>query len=334
MAIGVPITPLSPLNAVKASEVAYPLGLTPGGDQVAIAVVGEQVHRSDSPLAAGAPPDVQQAAAPHADPEPGQGDHDIVEPLVEPAGLEVAGCGGGPELTREIKDEARRQLATHGAGQLSLRAVARQLGLVSSALYRYFRSRDDLLTALIVDAYDALGAAAELADAAHSASDLRGRWRAACHALRDWALQHPHEYALVYGSPVPGYQAPQDTIAPASRGVLVLLRVIRDGRSAGVLAPAFEGPAAPPALLAQAERLAGVIAPELPAPVLIRALIAWTQLFGMISFELFGHLVGSVDPSDAFFDHVTEQMADFVGLPRVGLPCATGTVEVPGRNVL
>lgn len=229
------------------------------------------------------------------------------------------------ELTREIKDEARRQLATHSAGQLSLRAVARRLGMVSSALYRYFPSRDDLLTALIVDAYDALGVAAEAADAGRPAADVRGRWRAVCHALRSWALTHPHEYALVYGSPVPGYRAPQDTVAPASRGVLVLLRVIRDGWATGPIAPAFEAPPAAPALAEQTARLAETIAPELPAPVLTRALIAWTQLFGMISFELFGHLVGSIDPSDAFFAHATDQMADFVGLPPtpVGMPSST-----------
>src|SRR5271169_5158994 len=86
------------------------------------------------------------------------------------------------ELTREVKQEARRQLAAHGAQGLSLRAVARELGMVSSALYRYFPSRDALLTALIIDAYDALGAAVESADTAQPRSDLRGRWRAICHS--------------------------------------------------------------------------------------------------------------------------------------------------------
>src|SRR6202046_3771698 len=80
------------------------------------------------------------------------------------------------ELTREIKQEARRQLAASGAQGLSLRAVARELGMVSSALYRYFPSRDELLTALIIDAYDALGEAAEAADSGVvPAADVRGR---------------------------------------------------------------------------------------------------------------------------------------------------------------
>src|ERR1700753_3724645 len=121
------------------------------------------------------------------------------------------------ELTREIKQEARRQLGAAGAQQLSLRAVARQLGMVSSALYRYFPSRDDLLTALIIDAYDALGARAEKAFDQAASPDARGRWRAVCQAVRSWAISHPHEYALIYGSPVPGYQAPQETVAPAGR---------------------------------------------------------------------------------------------------------------------
>ena len=117
------------------------------------------------------------------------------------------------ELVQEIKQEARRQVARAGAPALSLRGVARQLGMASSAIYRYFPSRDQLLTALIVDAYQAIGEATEAADAACERQDFVGRWRAGCHEVRHWALANPHEYALVYGSPVPGYHAPQDTIA-------------------------------------------------------------------------------------------------------------------------
>src|ERR1700691_1817733 len=102
------------------------------------------------------------------------------------------------ELTREIAEEARRQLAAVGANGLSLRAVAKELGMVSSALYRYYPSRDDLLTALIIDAYDAVGEAAEsaIADAASGRGADRDpgidrglgrtRWLAACHAIRGW----------------------------------------------------------------------------------------------------------------------------------------------------
>src|SRR3712207_8253729 len=101
-------------------------------------------------------------------------------------------------MTEEIKTTARRHLATDGAN-LSLRAVARDMGMVSSALYRYFPSRDDLLTALIIDAYNALGEAAERSDAGVGRDDLRGRWLAICRGVRAWALANPAEYALIYG---------------------------------------------------------------------------------------------------------------------------------------
>src|SRR5262245_28862138 len=118
------------------------------------------------------------------------------------------------EMTEEIKAIARRHLASDGAN-LSLRAVARDLGVVSSAIYRYFASRDELLTALIIDAYNSLGESIERADAAQPREELRARWLAVAHSVRDWALAQPHEYALIYGSPVPGYQAPRDTVGPA-----------------------------------------------------------------------------------------------------------------------
>src|SRR5215469_11240887 len=97
------------------------------------------------------------------------------------------------EMTGEIKQAARRQLATEGAN-LSLRAIARDLGVVSSALYRYFASRDELLTALIIDAYNAIGEAGEHADAAITERpDLTRRWLAVATAWREWALAHPRQ---------------------------------------------------------------------------------------------------------------------------------------------
>jgi AcrR family transcriptional regulator len=246
------------------------------------------------------------------------------------------------ELTSEIKEEARRQLAAQGASALSLRAVARELGMVSSAVYRYFRSRDQLLTALIIDAYDALGAAAEVASSGRPRADSRGRWRAACGAIRSWALANPHEYALIYGSPVPGYQAPQATVASAIRVSRVLGGIVADaGTAAGHGdADAWHGHAdgrharlqLPPVLAEQAAIVADAIAPGVPGTVIARALIAWTQLFGMISFELFGQLVGSVDPADTFFGYAVEQMADFIGLAAGDTRLAAGDTRLAASD--
>src|SRR5688500_17749340 len=129
------------------------------------------------------------------------------------------------EKIAEIKQAARRHLATDGAN-LSLRAVARDMGMVSSALYRYFPSRDELLTALILDAYNALGEVAETADAGVARDDLRGRWLAVGRGVRAWALAHLAEYALIYGTPVPGYAAPSDTVGPATRPAVVLMGIL------------------------------------------------------------------------------------------------------------
>ncbi|MEU0667472.1 TetR/AcrR family transcriptional regulator [Streptomyces lavendulocolor] len=278
------------------------------------------------------------------------------------------------EVTAAIKDEARRQLAAEGAAKLSLRAVARELGMVSSALYRYFPSRDDLLTALIVDAYDALGAAAEAAlratgPAASSAgapaaapvtsgtgaptatratpgagasaaspgpaapgapatpgapptpgaSDPagpqvtpRGRWVVVCGAVREWAKAHPHEYALIYGSPVPGYSAPQATVAPASRAAHVLLAVLREAHRADGVAP----PPLAADLRAEGERLAAELAPDLPPALVLAFVGAWCQLFGLVSFEVFGHFHRVVEDPEAFFTHAADRLGRDLGLLR------------------
>ncbi|HJP74762.1 MAG TPA: TetR/AcrR family transcriptional regulator [Pseudonocardiaceae bacterium] len=224
------------------------------------------------------------------------------------------------ELTREIKDEARRQLAV---GELSLRAVSRAMGMVSSALYRYFPSRDDLLTALIIDAYNSLGDAVAEADPGPDTA-ARLRWHAVCEKVREWALANRHEYALIYGSPIPGYQAPQDTVLPGTRVSLLMVGIVNDGWRTGEMAEPQAAPPLPPELAGELERLAGLIELELPPPVLGRALIAWMQLFGTVSFELFGQLVGVVNPSGCFFDYTVGQMADFIGLP--------GTIETEHRT--
>ena len=219
------------------------------------------------------------------------------------------------ELTREITETARRHLATEGAAGLSLRAVARDLGMVSSAVYRYFPSRDDLLTALIIDGYSAIGAAAERADRACRRDDYGGRWLAACRAVRDWALAHPHEYALVYGSPVPGYRAPAQTVGPASRAAAVLGKIISDAQASGVLDPPALGPAPPGSFAPDAARLRESVLPGVPDDVAARALAAWASLFGLVSFELFGQFENVVSDRSGYFDHAVGRLGRVIGIP-------------------
>ncbi len=219
------------------------------------------------------------------------------------------------ELTREITETARRHLATEGAAGLSLRAVARELGMVSSAVYRYFPSRDDLLTALIVDGYNAVGAAAEKAEGGCRRDDHAGRWLAACRAVRDWALAHPHEYALVYGSPVPGYQAPEQTIEPASRVAAVLGKIISDAQASGALDPPALGAPVPDSFAPDAARLRESVLVAVPDAIAARALATWASVFGLVSFELFGQFENVVTDRAAFFDHAAGCLGRLTGLP-------------------
>ncbi|MFE7356464.1 TetR/AcrR family transcriptional regulator [Streptomyces sp. NPDC057543] len=216
------------------------------------------------------------------------------------------------EVTAAIKGEAKKQLAAEGAAKLSLRAVARELGMASSALYRYFPSRDELLTALIVDAYDAVGETAEAAHraAVNEAAPHLARWTAVARAVREWALAHPHEYALIYGSPVPGYSAPQATIGPASRVGRVLITIVGDAyRTDGLAVPPLAAE-----LRAEAGRMVAEFAPDLPPGVAAPLIAAWSQLFGLISFEIFGQFNRVVEAREVFFRQAAGELARTVGL--------------------
>ena len=139
------------------------------------------------------------------------------------------------EMIAEIKTIARRHLEMDGAN-LSLRAVARDMGMVSSALYRYFASRDDLLTA---SSWTPITRSAKRPRQRTrrwtDRSQLRARWLATARGIRGWALRTPAEYALLFGTPVPGYAAPADTITAAARTPVVLIRILADGFASGGL---------------------------------------------------------------------------------------------------
>lgn len=216
------------------------------------------------------------------------------------------------EMIEEIKKSARHQLAMEGSN-LSVRAVARDVGLVSSAVYRYFPSRDDLLTALIVDGYTALAERVEAAERAVARTNLSGRFAAAANAIRDWALANRAEYALLYGSPVPGYVAPQETAIPVVRTSMVMIEILRDGAASGAL------------IVDSNERVSVTLRRDLevmmarldqgpvPPAVLARGLTAWAALFGVISFELFGHSVGITEDYDSLFENQLQQLNRLVG---------------------
>ena len=209
-----------------------------------------------------------------------------------------------------IKSTSRRLLTERGAPALSLRDVAREMGLVSSAIYRYFPTRDDLLTELIVDAYNDLGAAVERAVARCGSDDPRRRLHAAASSIRRWAKRRPNEYALIYGSPVPGYEAPPYTIEPASRVTMVLSEIVTDAWARVQGAPT-QSLSSPFEVMFEGESLRTVM-PGVPDMVRGRALMVWTSIFGTVSFELYGHYRGSVRSATLYFDFVVDELADLV----------------------
>ena len=207
------------------------------------------------------------------------------------------------EHTAEIVRLARQQLERDGAANLSLRAIARDLGMASSAIYRYFASRDELLTTLIIDSYDRLGEAVERADRTVTRrKDFLRRWRAMAHAIRSWAIDNPAEYSLLFGTPVPGYAAPPDTIGPASRYTGALIQLTVDLEAAGHFGTAT----VPAALRRDYARLRERFSVPASDQMLMEGMAAWAGVMGAINLELFGHLHNVVDTPGALFDAVVE----------------------------
>ncbi|MFV0257869.1 MAG: TetR/AcrR family transcriptional regulator [Acidimicrobiales bacterium] len=187
-------------------------------------------------------------------------------------------------IEAELMAVAGRHLAEHGAAALSLRAVARDLGMASSALYRYVPNRDELLTRLIVAAYDDLADRGTSAVAAlDDPGDTVAVFTAIAHSVRSWALAHPHEYALIYGSPVPGYDAPAERTTPAGTRLTSLLI-----SAAGGLRPRSTDPGQAELDTAALGPLVTETGPGANASTLRRGITAWTLVIGTISAEIFG----------------------------------------------
>ncbi|MGW3291188.1 TetR/AcrR family transcriptional regulator [Streptomyces sp. NPDC001002] len=194
------------------------------------------------------------------------------------------------QIRAEVKEHAWEQIATAGASGLSLNAIAKRMGMSGPALYRYFANRDELITELIKDAYRSL------ADTLHTAADTGADLPGLAHAMRRWALADPHRYFLLYGTPIPGYHAPDATTAISAEIMTVLL----DACVEIPVSPPSEGPGA---AFTEHLREHGHWARGHSAPpeVLHRALTVWTRLHGLLSLELAGHFNGmGFDPELLF----------------------------------
>ncbi len=204
-------------------------------------------------------------------------------------------------IEAQIIEVGRRQLLTHGAAGLSLRAVARDLGMVSSAVYRYVSSRDELLTLLLIDAYSDLADAVDRAREAAPAPSWRDDIATIAHAMRDWALAHPARWALLYGSPVPGYHAPpEQTVVPGTRVVAAFFDAVAAGIAAGDIG--VNGLAAQ-SLSADFDRVRTEFDFVGDDDVVGKCFLLWAALVGAISLEAFGgYGADTVSQPRALFD--------------------------------
>ena len=199
------------------------------------------------------------------------------------------------QVRGEVKQAALSQLAESGPAGLSVSAIGKQLGVSGPALYRYFASRDELLTELVIDAYHDLADALRAAASQPAGLELRPRFEALARAYRSWALAQPHRYRLLYGPPLPGYDAhAQRLVEAAQASMKVLLGVLREAGD-----PTATPPAEP--LASQLLALARTHGPGTDAAMALRAVIIWSRLHGLVSLEIAGNLASmGIDAGQIF----------------------------------
>lgn len=213
----------------------------------------------------------------------------------------------------EIKSTAWGQIAGQGVVSLSLRAIAREMGITAPGLYRYYQSRDDLVTALIIDAFNSFSDALDIAKDACKPDDHVARFRAICRAYFQWAMANPQKYALLFGTPVPGYVLGEQAGPAAQRGFLILQGVIGEAYVAGKIKDEAASIRMPAALKAQYAALKKYGMPYVPV-VTHLALSAWSMIHGMTSLYLYGYLKRFLaDQSESFANLEIEKMIRALG---------------------
>jgi AcrR family transcriptional regulator len=219
----------------------------------------------------------------------------------------------------QIKAIARQQMAAGGTGALSLRGIAREMDMTAPALYRYFPRLDDLITALILDAFNAL--ADSMAEAAQQrpTHDYAGRLWDALLAYRGYARAYPVDFQFIYGSPIPGYSAPAElTVPAASRALVVVVECLQGALAAGLLQPLPEFEQMPAPVQERLELIAQRDGYTVPPAVLAIAARGWTYIHGVVMLEIFGHLDPVVGDVDAFYRFELASLFHSMGLTPPG----------------
>lgn len=214
----------------------------------------------------------------------------------------------------EIKSVAWKQIAEEGMPALSLRAIAREMGMTAPGLYRYYPSRDDLVTALIIEAFDSFTQYLETARDDRPADDHSGRFRAVCKAYFNWAMVAPARYTLIFGSPVPGYQLGEAAFPFAQRGFLVLQAIIGEALAAEKIHSPSGVPPLSQELLTRYAALQKLGMP-FDSGTTHLALTVWSTLHGVTSLYLYGYLGRFLaEQVEGFVLQEIEQLVTLLGL--------------------
>jgi len=220
------------------------------------------------------------------------------------------------DITREeIKSTARHLMAEKGTAGLSVRAIAREMDMTASALYHYFSSLNDLITALIEDAFIQLADTVEAASKNPDWITPAKRLTAVADAYREWALNHPIDFQLLYGNPIPGYSQPTGvTYPPARRSFLVTARVFAEAIEREEIDLPSNYRDLPPSLEQSLLDLTRVDGHDLPLPALYLAATAWAKIHGHVMLELFDLIQPVIANVDDFFQHEVRNLTQHVGL--------------------
>lgn len=219
------------------------------------------------------------------------------------------------DITREeIKDTARQLMAEKGTAGLSVRAIARQMGMTAPALYHYYASLNDLITALIQDAFTQLAETLEATAADPALRTSAERLTAVAHANRHWALAHPIDFQLIYGNPIANYTQATDVTYPAARrSFLVTAGIFAEAIESGEIDLPVGYRDLPLAIEQSLIELTQVDGHDLPLPALYLAATGWAKIHGHIMLELFNLIQPVIADVDAFFQYETQNFLQQAG---------------------
>ena len=221
------------------------------------------------------------------------------------------------DMITRIKAVARQQMAEHGTAGLSLRGIARELGITAPAIYNYFPRLDDLITALIVDAFTALADAIEAAESAVASEACGPKILASCLAYREWAIAHPVDFQLIYGNPIPGYVAPAEVTVPLARRPFDgLFRLFLEAYQTGELVVPTAYTPVPASIAAHFAPWLPEAGYDFPDTLLCLLMSGWARIHGMVMLELFEHLGPVVGDTAAFFRYEIEAFLCHLGMGR------------------